>query len=74
MAKFEDFQAQIDRFELSLANLAGDIKGLKEFILNLGLTAEQEDAVLLKFKELADKAEALAAETPEAPVEPPVEG
>lgn len=62
MSKQQEIQDQLDRIQNGLSNVAADVRGLKEDIAE-GLTAEQAEALKVRTSDLADKIEALAAET-----------
>ena len=66
MATQEQFKEVITRIDEATNNIAADLRALKDVILNSGLSAEVEDAVLAQLEEAATKLEAVAASTEDA--------
>jgi multidrug resistance efflux pump len=72
MATLADFQSMLERQNAAIDNIVEDIQALKDEIGNMGLTAEQEEAILSALENTTVKVENLASENPAVDeVEPP---
>lgn len=61
----QEFDALRNQFVDALENIADDIKRLAGQLEQGGLSAEEEATVLAEFQALADRAKAIADETPD---------
>lgn len=73
MATLAEFQEEFDKQNAAIDDIIADIEYIKSQIVESGLTAAEEDALLASIKGLTSKVENLATENVVPPVEPPVE-